>query len=312
MLTCCAHHRQFRYVPLAVNVAARQRKRRRLPDPTNTTTIRRAFEADMMRRFKRLRRSIMETIVKNDAFGLRGAPVANEPGRQFQFAFPRASDKVSSFMEWLYAEQAASVLEVQRGAPLRSAAERAWSNVYIDSAYQRGIRQAGQELRAAGANVSDRYLDTAFNLPVHADRVGLIYTRVYSDLKGVTDAMDAQISRVLAQGLAEGLGPMEMARNIVDRVDRIGITRARTIARTEVIAAHAEASLNSYEEAGLEGVAVSAEFVTVGDNAVCPECEDLEGKTFLIDEARGMIPVHPNCRCAFIPVIEDARGVNLE
>lgn len=310
MLTCCAHHHQLRYVPLAANIAARHKQRVRKPDPTNTTTIRAAFDRDMLRRFKKLRRSIMETIVKNDAFGLR-APVVNEPGRQFQFAFPRSSDKVSSFMDWLYAEQSATILEVQRGAPLRSAAERAWSNVYIDSAYQRGIRQAGQELRAAGANVSDRYLDTAFNLPVHADRVGLIYTRVYSDLKGVTDAMDAQISRVLARGLAEGLGPMEMARNIVDRVDSIGITRARTIARTEVIAAHAEASLNSYEEAGLEGVAVSAEFVTAGDNAVCPECEDLEGKTFLIDEARGMIPVHPNCRCAFIPVIEDARGIDL-
>lgn len=310
MHACCAHHRQLRYVPLAANVAARHKLRIRKSDPTNTTTIRVAFERDMLRRFKKLRRAIVTTIVKNDAFGLR-APAVNEPGRQFQFAFPRSSDKVSSFMEWLYAEQSASVLEVQHGAPLRSAAERAWSNVYIDSVYQRGIRQAGQELRAAGANVSDRYLDTAFNLPIHADRVGLIYTRVFSDLKGVTDAMDAQISRVLSRGLLEGLGPMEIARDIVDRVDAIGITRARTIARTEVIAAHAEASLNSYEEAGLEGVAVSAEFTTAGDNAVCPECEDLEGKTFLIDEARGMIPVHPNCRCAFIPVIEDARGIDL-
>jgi SPP1 gp7 family putative phage head morphogenesis protein len=266
----------------------------------------------MIRRFKLLRQLIVTTVAKNDAFGLRGGPIVNEPGRQFQFAFPRASDKVSAFMEWLRSQQQAGILEIQGGTSIQASGARSWMNVYIDGSYQRGIRQAGQELRSAGANVSDRYLDAAFNLPVHADRVGLIYTRTYSDLRGVTEAMDTQISRVLAQGLIDGLGPMELASEIVDRVDSIGIVRARTIARTEIIAAHAEASLNSYEEAGLEGVAVMAEFATANDNAVCPECEELEGKTFLIDEARGMIPVHPNCRCAFIPSIEDARGINLE
>lgn len=313
MHTCCSlHARELRYTPLSVNVRTRQRKRRRFPDPTHTTGIRRAFERDMVRRFKSLRRDIVTTIVKNDGFGLRGAPVVNEPGRQFQFAFPRAGDKVSAFMEWLRQQQNATVLELQRGTAMRTAAERSWANVYIDGAYQRGIRQAGSELRAAGATVSDRYLDAAFNLPVHADRVGLIYTRSYSDLVGITEVMDTQISRVLAQGLIDGLGPMDLARQIVDRVDGIGIARARTLARTEIIAAHAEASLNSYEEAGLEGVAVTAEFSTAQDNAVCPECEELEGKTFLLEEARGIIPVHPNCRCAFIPVIEDARSIVLE
>lgn len=310
MHVCCDHHSQLRYTPLAANVSARHRKRRRFPDPTHTATIRRRFEADMKRRFKALRRSIWQTVAINDAFGLN-TPVVNEPGRQFQFAFPRSSDKVSAFMDWLMQEQGRTILETQRGALMRSAAERAWQNVYIDSAYQRGIRQAGQELRAAGANVSDRYLDAAFNLPVHADRVGLIYTRTYSELQGVTAAMDTAISQALAMGMAEGLGPMAIAREIVDRVDTIGIVRARMIARTETIAAHAEASLNSYEEAGLEGVAVMAEFSTARDNAVCPQCDELEGKTFLIEEARGMIPVHPNCRCAFIPSIEDARGINL-
>lgn len=310
MTACCAHHaRELRYTPLSVNVRSRQR--RRFPDPTHTTGIRKAFERDMLRRFKRLRRDVWTTIVTNDAFGLRKISV-NEPGKQFHFAFPRASDKVSAFMEWLQQQQMATVLELQRGATMRTAAERAWANVYIDSAYQRGIRQAGHELRGAGATVSERYLDAAFNLPIHADRVGLIYTRVYSDLRGITETMDVQISRILGRAMAEGRGPLEIAREIVDRIDGIGIARARTLARTEVIAAHAEASLNSYEEAGLEGVAVTAEFSTANDNAVCPECEELEGKTYLIEEARGVIPVHPNCRCAFIPVIEDARSVVLE
>jgi SPP1 gp7 family putative phage head morphogenesis protein len=123
--------------------------------------------------------------------------------------------------------------------------------------------------------------------------------------------MDKQISRTLANGLAEGRGPMEIARSLVDRVEKIGVTRARMLARTETIASHAQASLNTYEEAGLEGVQVEAEFATAQDNKVCPECQALEGRTFTMQEAQGVIPVHPNCRCAWLPVVANPREVNL-
>jgi hypothetical protein len=46
--------------------------------------------------------------------------------------------------------------------------------------------------------------------------------------------------------------------------------------------------------------------VTAGDDRVCPICEDLEGITYTVEEASSVIPAHPNCRCAFVPV-EDKR-----
>jgi SPP1 gp7 family putative phage head morphogenesis protein len=123
----------------------------------------------------------------------------------------------------------------------------------------------------------------------------------------ITDAKDAWISRVLAQGIAA----IEMARRIVDRVEGIGIARARTLARTEVIGSHAAATLNGFNKAGIEGVNVLAEFATAGDDKVCVRCSALEGKLFSIEEAEGLIPVHPNCRCTFIPAIEDLQSVIL-
>lgn len=46
--------------------------------------------------------------------------------------------------------------------------------------------------------------------------------------------------------------------------------------------------------------------LTAGDDKVCPTCEDIaEGGPYLIDEARGLIPAHPSCRCAFDPVDDD-------
>ena len=44
-------------------------------------------------------------------------------------------------------------------------------------------------------------------------------------------------------------------------------------------------------------------WVTLGDDLVCPECEDLSGQEF-----RGFVefePAHPNCRCEPAPNVED-------
>jgi len=42
--------------------------------------------------------------------------------------------------------------------------------------------------------------------------------------------------------------------------------------------------------------------LTAGDDRVCQDCEDIaEGGPYEIDEARDLIPSHPNCRCAFVP-----------
>jgi SPP1 gp7 family putative phage head morphogenesis protein len=134
---------------------------------------------------------------------------------------------------------------------------------------------------------------------------------VYSELEGITAAMDQKISRILAHGVAEGWGPREIARDISEEIAAISRNRAEVLARTEVISAHAEASLNAYEEAGIEGVEVEAEWSTAGDDRVCPECEEMEGKTFDLDEAKGMIPLHPQCRCAWIPKVVNGTGIVL-
>jgi len=42
--------------------------------------------------------------------------------------------------------------------------------------------------------------------------------------------------------------------------------------------------------------------LTAGDDRVCSDCEDIAADgPYELDEARDLIPAHPNCRCAFIP-----------
>ena len=293
---------------------ARRAPRDRI-DPTRTVVLRRKYERDMVRRFKALRRLIREAIQVNDVFALKDPEPAfraqqqNVPPRG-AFAFPRSDAKVSAFRNWLRQASHAGILEVHPGTPLQSAAARAWQNVYLQTAYQSGLSQAASNMRAAGADVQDSWVQSAFFRPVHADRAGLIYTRTYNDLQGITDSMSAAISRTLAQGIAEGRGVVELAKTLADKVD-IGINRARVLVRSETIRAHADATLNAYREAGLEGVTIEAEFTTAGDNKVCPKCRDLEGEIFTIEEAQGVIPVHPNCRCSWNGIVNDPQGIRL-
>jgi len=293
---------------------------RRRADPTGLTSVRRRYESDMVRRFRELKRVVMAAVVRLDVLGLkksnrpdltstlfgsafaggalpsRDAVPVPTPG---EFAFERSSQKVNAFMRWLRQAQSEGILEVMQGTDREIAGAAAWQNVYIDSAYQKGIRDAysrvGQQIPGG--------IGGAFNQPVHADAAGLIYTRAYEALEGVTNVMSTSISRTLAQGMIEGMNANELGSLLGEQIEKIGVTRGRLIARTEMTAAYAEATLNSYEEMEVEGVEVEAEVATAGDDVVCPECEALEGKTFSIEEARGLLPVHPNCRCALIPVV---------
>ena len=304
-------------------------------DPTRTTTLRTQFAAEMGRRFRALRGIIRKAIIDQNCFGLTrqdelyllpsayGAMTL--PGHN-AFAFPRSSDKVEGFMEWLGQQQEIGILEMP-GSQIGRGVEQAWTNKYIQSSYQKGIVRARQELRKAGyrsragdeipALETGGQISAAFNQPFHADRVGLLYSRTFSDLKGITAAMDTQISRVLAQGIADGLPPRQIAklltRTISGPVGGLGITdtlgrfipaerRAKILARTEIIRAHHSATIQEYKNWGAEGVTVRAEWTTAGDGRVCADCAALEGKEFSLAQIESKIPLHPQCRCLALPL----------
>jgi SPP1 gp7 family putative phage head morphogenesis protein len=230
-----------------------------------------------------------------------------DPARFKQFDFAKNDRKVSEFIQWLEDQQDLGIFGVSRNIPMDQAADRMWQNIYIDQGYQKGIQRAIQEAKRAGYEVpwEDTPAVQLMNQPYHADAVGLIHTRAYSDLRGITQAMDTQISRVLAEGLAAGISPRELADRISHVVDTVGINRARTLARTEVVRAHHIAMMNEFERAQVSGVAVKSEWDTANDGRVCPICAALEGRIFRLGEIRDMIPRHPNCRCVALPVTPD-------
>ena len=107
--------------------------------------------------------------------------------------------------------------------------------------------------------------------------------------------MDA-IRKALAEGFAEGESIPQLSKRIEGYFTENAKRRAEMVSRTETIAASNEGALHRYE---IEGVSKS-EFYPSPD--ACEECLPLAGE-YITKDSHGMIPVHPNCRCVFLPVI---------
>ncbi len=286
-------------------------------DPTRTTGIRNRFAADGTRRWTQHQRDIFETIVTNDAFNIAAdveqaerlrAAVAAPPGA---FDFPRTDQKVQAFMQWLEAQQANGILEVTFRPGIVAGAEGAWSDVYIQTTYQKGFKQARAKLRRAGIPVPQL---TGFNAPMHADRVGLAFSRTFSELKSVTQFTNQAIRRELAEGLTTGLAQgiadgksvgqitRELSKDVNNHIDKLGKVRTRLIARTEVARAHHMALSAEFAQAEVEiGRPLWYEWILNGNP--CQQCVDLEaGNPYRLENIAGQIPVHPQCFCDFHPV----------
>ena len=331
MIGACVHnHEVTGERPFTLNTALRI-------DPSRLWGLKKRFMADMSRRLQRVKMDMQTSIVDNDCFGIQKdsillpfKPLVAAPARAFDF--PRTADKVNAFMKWLFEQQKLYVLsggveglEVFR-IPGAGGIEKAWTDMYIESGYQQGIRRGRSELRKAGFNVPaiqaepfGSGLAAAMSQPIHADRVGLIYSRTYADLKSVLDVTNTAIRRQiadglssgLARGIAEGKNPIVIARELykdtAHHIDKIGKVRARMIARTEIMRAHNEAITAEYSNIDLDmDVVVLAEWET--GFKPCPICVDFaDGGPYKLEEIRQLIPAHPNCGCVALPYIESKK-----
>ena len=312
---------------LAINAKPSNRRVNPLRlDPTRTSMLRNQFQAEMRKRFGKLRRDIIQLVDTEDCFGLRANEKAGTfslPTKGLRTADTRTSPldavfntrwrfdtddaKLDAYHNWLTEQVKSGVLEVSPG--LEAAP---WTDTYIKSSYKKGVIRAYTDTHAekiaAGGGSFDfiqggqaAFLDQAFNSPIAQGKLKLLQTRTFSQLKGVSAQMDTEMSRILADGIAHGKGPRELARELTKSVDGLEKKRALVIARTEIVHAHNEGQLDAFEAMNVEGVGVMAEWSTAHDGEVCEQCAPMEGVVLTIKEAQGMLPRHPNCRCAWIP-----------
>jgi SPP1 gp7 family putative phage head morphogenesis protein len=154
-------------------------------------------------------------------------------------------------------------------------------------------------------------------------------------VKEVTDETKSAIARFIKKGIKEGKSMAKVAKEIRPLVgltekqtiavanyngwlienrpewslkeiensvkgyeNKLHRNRAENISRTETARAQSEGTLEGYRQGG---IVEKVEFLSA--EGACDECQALNGKRYSLDEASGMIPVHPSCRCCFIPII---------
>ena len=114
--------------------------------------------------------------------------------------------------------------------------------------------------------------------------------------KSINKTTMEAIRNELALGFEAGESIPQLSKRIEGYFTDKAKYRAEMVSRSETIAASNEGALHRYE---IEGVNKS-EFYPSPD--ACSECLSLAGE-YQTKEASGMIPVHPFCRCTWLPVI---------
>ena len=269
-------------------------------DPTRSATLRRRACENISARFNRVKSAIIQLVFVDDAFGLKPSNrVDNELTVNVRWRFSTDSAKVRQFQQW-FATQVQQEIIASSAAQL----ETAYYKKFVEDGYKKGAGRAFDDTRKASlhdqdslrdfyAGSKDEFLRSSFAQPIAIDKIKQITGRVYTDLKGVDASMASRITRTLADGLAQGANPRTIARGMVKTLD-MGKTRALTIARTEIIRAHAEGQLDAMDKMGVAQVGVMVEWSAAYDDRTCPLCADMDGVVLTLKEARGIIPRHPN------------------
>jgi len=295
-------------------------------DPSKTLPLQNAFVKAMNAKFYKLKASIRKAIIQDDVFGLKKQLIAQAivlPGSPgwHAFDFATSQQKVENFMNWLNKQIDDDLLQVKTMQRIGGSINQAWTDRWIADSYKRGLLRARYELKKAGYNVPGMNetggVEASMSTPFNMDVVGVLYTRTFEGLKGITSAMSNQISQVLSQGMIDGDGTTLLAKKLVAVIDGTGMgtlaikdtlgrfipaqRRAELLARTEVMRAHHIAMVQEYKNWKANNVIVKAEWATAGDIHVCDICSSMEGSVWTLNQIQNMIPAHPLCRCVAIP-----------
>lgn len=116
-----------------------------------------------------------------------------------------------------------------------------------------------------------------------------------------TNHLASQLNKHLEDMIVLGKMPEQIKAQIMADMN-VGYNVADRLIRTEASYAYNTASITSYKLAGVKEV----EYIPENDKLLCDECADNaaanDGIYLLGTEPQ--LPVHPNCRCCYAPVVE--------
>lgn len=158
-----------------------------------------------------------------------------------------------------------------------------------------------QLLRDAFGDAADAGIAVAFDLD--NPFVQQTLANLAKKVKGVAETTKQEIRDLVGRQADEGWSLEQLQKEIRERGEIAGRTRAMLISRTETAAAYSQGSIAAYRASG---VVKQTEWLLGPDP--CDICQGLDGlKADLGEEFADGIsapPAHPNCTCALSPIVE--------
>lgn len=264
-------------------------------DPTRTTTARRYFGLRVRRWLYILRGRVVDVVVREDSLRLREPRTLLELLLNAVWYGTPADQKIRYFQDWLTVQLKEIVSSTD------------WA-VYQENGYRAGVRRVYDDMRGML-----RYLPDEQDYHLRAGRqfvedvvrtndqeLGALRTRMTSDLAGVVAAAVTEAGRVVATSLVAGWRPEETAAGIIDVLDHLATRRLLLVAHDALVRAFAEGQLTAMQRLGAAGVKLRPEHDMGLD--VCRRCVAAGQDITSIRQARGLLPVHPNCLCCWSAV----------
>lgn len=110
--------------------------------------------------------------------------------------------------------------------------------------------------------------------------------------------LEFNLNEVLTRGFIQGKTTVEIAKELSLRVEK-NFNVCLRLVRTERMHYLNESSKKAYQDAGVKQL----QYWAAKDERTCETCGNYHEKIMEFDEAP-ILPLHPNCRCTYVPVIE--------
>ena len=123
--------------------------------------------------------------------------------------------------------------------------------------------------------------------------------RIWSNTEKLMETLNDNLTHCVITGKST----TELTRLLQDRFD-VSYRQAKTLVKTEAAHIQVQAAAQRYQDYGL----TEYEFLGRDEHDIGCNCKKLNGKVFKYSEAKvgvNMPPLHPNCRCDIIPVINN-------
>ena len=287
-------------------------------DPTESLTLRNTFSSNMSSRLSNIRGVIRQSIVENDCFGLSNDAIITQqegirPIDWKDLSEGDLAEQVSKFLYWLRNQLNIGIVNVSA----IESSDRSWLARYNTEAYKKGIAKARKELRKKDYRIPDLEdtggIEISLRQPAHNNSLNQLKQKTINEVEKIKSDLLNYVDIVLAHSLREGYNKFDVALRINKGVikgndrEKLGTTlllgnfvapttRFDIITSDSIVRAINEAALNEYANWGLTEVGIMVEWVTAGDDRVCPYCHQMAlSGPYKIEEAKGLLPAHPRC-----------------